>query len=161
MKLPSREQLRRVPPGFWALALGLWLWGATKPPAVSIRAVWDPEFFGRRSAVADTNDLRRVSFYWAPAVDWLPETANATLDALLLPDGAVFTVTNWPMSALSGAVTMPHDATNYIFLVGCDWTPAPSVVTNGVYRVRALGSADRAVPFGARIENNLPKGANE
>ena len=56
------------------------------------------------------------------------------------------------MSAGAMSAVMPHEATNYIYFVACDWTPAPAVVTNGVYHVRAVENADKVVPIGVSIK---------
>ena len=72
-----------------------------------------------------------------------------TLD-VVKPD--VFVVTNVSMFAFGADVWMAYDATNYAFYVECDWVPTPSIVTNGSYHVRAVGTGERAVPIGVKIK---------
>ena len=135
--------------GFYALAVAFILYGGSKPHVATV--TWD-EHFSNKSYVIDTNDLHRISFAWtSPA--WMPETARAILNAYGrtagVPDAVA--VTNAPM--LVGAMTavMPHDATNYVFFVECDWSPTPTVVTNGVYHVRAVENEEKVVPIGVNI----------
>ena len=137
-----------------ALVCGLFaifacLYAGTKPPTVTV--TWD-EHFSNKSYTVDTNDLRRISFVWtSPA--WMPETARAILHAYGraagVPDAA--SVTNAPMSAGAMTAVMQHDATNYVYFVECDWSPEPTVVTNGVYHVRAVENDEKVVPIGVSI----------
>lgn len=147
-----KEKLKKLPWAFWALAAALLVYGGTKPASVTV--AWD-EYFRNGAASVDTNDLRNIGFTWLPAVDWLPPTARARLSAVRRPDGNLFPVTKAPMSALSMAARMPEAATNYLYWMECDWVPEPSVVTNGVYHVRAAGTATNAVPVGVRVLNQL------
>lgn len=136
--------------GFYVLAVVFILYGGSKPPTVTV--TWD-EHFSNKSYVVDTNDFRRISFAWnSPA--WMPVTARAILHAYGRVAGVsdVASVTNAPM--LTGAMTavMPHDATNYVYFVECDWSPEPTVVTNGVYHVRAVENDEKVVPIGVGIK---------
>jgi len=135
--------------GFYALAVVFILYAGTKPPTVTV--TWD-EYFSNKSYTVDTNDPRRISFAWtSPA--WMPETARAILHAYGraagVPDAA--SVTNAPMSAGAMTAVMQHDATNYVYFVECDWSPEPTVVTNGVYHVRAVENDEKVVPIGVSI----------
>jgi len=136
--------------GFYVLAVVFSLYGGSKPPTVTV--TWD-EHFSNKSYVVDTNDPRRISFVWtSPA--WMPETARAILHAYGRVAGVpdVASVTNAPM--LTGAMTavMQHDATNYVYFVECDWSPEPTVVTNGVYHVRAVENDEKVIPIGVSIK---------
>lgn len=135
--------------GFYALAVVFILYAGTKPPAVTV--TWD-EYFSNKSYTVDTNDLRRISFAWSSPA-WMPETARAILNAYGraagVPDAA--SVTNAPMSAGAMTAVMQHDATNYVYFVECDWSPEPTVVTNGVYHVRAVENDEKVVPIGVSI----------
>ena len=135
--------------GFYALAVVFILYAGTKPPTVTV--TWD-EYFSNKSYTVDTNDPRRISFAWtSPA--WMPETARAILHAYGraagVPDAA--SVTNAPMSAGAMTAVLQHDATNYVYFVECDWSPEPTVVTNGVYHVRAVENDEKVVPIGVSI----------
>ena len=136
-----------------ALALAAILYGGAKPPSgPTARVEWD-EHFANASCAIDTNDLRRISFAWtAPA--WMPQTANAILHAYGLSAGVpdVDEAARAPMSAGAMSAYMPREATNYAYFVECDWTPAPGVVTNGVYHVRAVENAGKVVPVGVEIK---------
>ena len=135
--------------GFYALAVVFILYAGTKPPAVPV--TWD-EHFSNKSYTVDTNDPRRISFAWSSPA-WMPETARAILHAYGraagVPDAA--SVTNAPMSAGAMTAVMQHDATNYVYFVECDWSPEPTVVTNGVYHVRAVENDEKVVPIGVSI----------
>ena len=137
-----------------ALACGIFaviaiIYGGSKPPTVTV--TWD-EHFSNKSYTVDTNDLRRISFAWSSPA-WMPETARAILHAYGraagVPDAA--SVTNAPMSAGAMTAVMQHDATNYVYFVECDWSPEPTVVTNGVYHVRAVENDEKVVPIGVSI----------
>ena len=135
--------------GLYALAVVFILYAGTKPPTVTV--TWD-EYFSNKSYTVDTNDPRRISFAWtSPA--WMPETARAILHAYGraagVPDTA--SVTNAPMSAGAMTAVMQYDATNYVYFVECDWSPEPTVVTNGVYHVRAVENDEKVVPIGVSI----------
>ena len=135
--------------GFYALAVVFILYAGTKPPTVTV--TWD-EHFSNKSYTVDTNNLRRISFAWtSPA--WMPETARAILHAYgraaFVPDAT--SVTNAPMSAGAMTAVMQHDVTNYVYFVECDWSPEPTVVTNGVYHVRAVENDEKVVPIGVSI----------
>ena len=119
------------------------------PPSTTV--TWD-EHFSNKSYAIDTNDLHRISFAWtSPA--WMQETARAILNAYGRTAGVsdAVAVTNAPMSAGAMTAVMPHDATNYVFFVECDWSPTPTVVTNGVYHVRAVENDEKVVPVGVSI----------
>ena len=135
--------------GFYALAVVFILYAGTKPPTVTV--TWD-EHFSNKSYTVDTNDPRRISFAWSSPA-WMPETARAILHAYGraagVPDAA--SVTNAPMSAGAMTAVMQHDATNYVYFVECDWSPEPTVVTNGVYHVRAVENDEKVVPIGVSI----------
>ena len=135
--------------GFYALAVVFILYAGTKPPTVTV--TWD-EYFSNKSYSVDTNDPRRISFAWSSPA-WMPETARAILHAYGraagVPDAA--SVTNAPMSAGAMTAVMQHDATNYVYFVECDWSPEPTVVTNGVYHVRAVENDGKVVPIGVSI----------
>ena len=134
---------------FAAGAVAAILYAGTKPPTVTV--TWD-EYFSNKSYTVDTNDLRRISFGWSSPA-WMPETARAILHAYGcaagVPDAA--SVTNAPMSAGAMTAVMQHDATNYVYFVECDWSPEPTVVTNGVYHVRAVENDEKVVPIGVSI----------
>ena len=136
--------------GFYALAVVFILYAGTKPPTVTV--TWD-EHFSNKSYTVDTNDLRRISFAWSSPA-WMPETARAILHAYgraaFVPDAT--SVTNAPMSAGAMTAVMQHDVTNYVYFVECDWSPEPTVVTNGVYHVRAVENAEKVVPIGVSIK---------
>ena len=136
--------------GFYALAVVFILYAGTKPPTVTV--TWD-EHFSNKSYTVDTNDLRRISFAWSSPA-WMPETARAILNAYSrtagIPD--LEAAVTAPMSAGAMATVMPHDATNYVYFVECDWTPGPAVVTNGVYHVRAVENAEKVVPIGVSVK---------
>ena len=145
----ARAKSRTASAVFAAGAVAAILYAGTKPTA---QVTWD-EYFSNKSYSIDTNDLRHISFAWtAPA--WMPETANAILNAYSRTAGVpdVEAVTNAPMSAGAMSAVMPYESTNYIYFVACDWTPAPAVVTNGVYHVRAVENADKVVPIGVSIK---------
>ena len=148
-----RAKSRVASAAFAAAAVAAILYAGTKPPTVTV--TWD-EHFSNKSYTVDTNDLRRISFAWSSPA-WMPETARAILHAYGLaagvPDAA--SVTNAPMSAGAMTAVMQHDATNYVYFVECDWSPEPTVVTNGVYHVRAVENAEKVVPIGVNIK--LPK----
>lgn len=135
---------------FAAGAVAAILYAGTKPPTVTV--TWD-EYFSNKSYTVDTNDLRRISFGWSSPA-WMPETARAILNAYSrtagIPD--VEAAATAPMSAGAMATVMPHDATNYVYFVECDWTPGPAVVTNGVYHVRAVENAEKVVPIGVSVK---------
>ena len=144
----ARAKSRTASAVFVAGAVAAILYAGTKPTA---QVTWD-EYFSNKSYSIDTNDLRRISFAWtSPA--WMPGTANAILNAY----GRTAVVSDLEAAATAsmsaGAMTavMPHAATNYIYFVACDWTPAPAVVTNGVYHVRAVENAGKVVPVGVEI----------
>lgn len=144
-----RAKSRAASAAFAAAAVAAILYAGTKPPTVTV--TWD-EHFSNKSYSVDTNDPRRISFAWtSPA--WMPETANAILNAYSrtagIPD--VEAAATALMSAGAMATVMPHDATNYVYFVECDWTPGPAVVTNGVYHVRAVENAEKVVPIGVSI----------
>ncbi len=144
-----RAKSRAASVAFAAAAVAAILYAGTKPPTVTV--TWD-EHFSNKSYSVDTNDPRRISFAWtSPA--WMPETANAILNAYSrtagIPD--VEAAATALMSAGAMATVMPHDATNYVYFVECDWTPGPAVVTNGVYHVRAVENAEKVVPIGVSI----------
>jgi len=152
--------------GFAMLTILLILYGGTKPPDSTVPVVWDDYFSDRHYAI-DTNDSRRISFSWSTPV-WMPSSANAVLHAFSrsvnVPqmDGGV--VTNVPMSANAMSVYMPWEVTNYAYYVECDWIPGPSVVTNGVYHVRAVKNNERITPVGVDIktsERNQRNGAQQ
>lgn len=135
---------------FAAGAVAAILYAGTKPPAVTV--TWD-EYFSNKSYTVDTNDLRRISFAWSSPA-WMPETARAILNAYSrtagIPD--LEAAVTAPMSVGAMATVMPHDATNYVYFVECDWTPGPAVVTNGVYHVRAVENAEKVVPIGVSVK---------
>ena len=144
----ARAKSRTASAVFTAGVVAAVLYAGTKPTA---QVTWD-EYFSNKSYSIDTNDLRHISFAWtAPA--WMPETANAILNAYSrtagIPD--VEAAATAPMSAGAMATVMPHDATNYVYFVECDWTPGPAVVTNGVYHVRAVENDEKVVPIGVSI----------
>ena len=128
------------------------LYGGSKAPTATVS--WG-EYFSNRSYTIDTNDLRRISFSWIPP-SWMPETANAVLYAVNITTGIRDypddIVTNAPMSAGAMSAYMLSEATNYEYLVECDWSPTPSVVTNGVYHIRAVRNEEKVVPVGVKIE---------
>ena len=143
-----RAKSRAASAAFAAAAFAAILYAGTKPTA---QVTWD-EYFSNKSYVIDTNDLRRISFAWtSPA--WMPETANAILNAYSRTAGVpdVEAATNAPMSAGAMTAVMPHDATNYAYFVECDWSPEPTVVTNGVYHVRAVENDEKVIPIGVSI----------
>ena len=81
-----------------------------------------------------------------------PLYRNALKNADIGPqDIDAVAVTNAPMLAGAMTAVMPHDATNYVFFVECDWSPTPTVVTNGVYHVRAVENGEKVVPIGVNI----------
>lgn len=144
-----RAKSRAASAAFAAAAVAAILYAGTKPPTVTV--TWD-EHFSNKSYTVDTNDLRRISFAWtSPA--WMPETARAILHAYGraagVPDAA--SVTNAPMSAGAMTAVMQHGATNYVYFVECDWSPEPTVVTNGVYHVRAVENDEKVIPIGVSI----------
>lgn len=149
---------------FWstseALVYGIFalfacLYGGTKPSTTPV--AWD-EYFADKSYLIDTNDLRRISFAWT-SPEWMPAAAKAVLHAFrraaTVPELPEEVIANAPMSAGAMTAVMPYEATNYAFFVECDWTPAPAIVTNGVYHVRAVENAEKVVPIGVNIK--LPK----
>ena len=126
----ARAKSRAASAVFTAGVVAAVLYAGTKPTA---QVTWD-EYFSNKSYSIDTNDLRHISFAWtAPA--WMPETANAILNAY---------------SRTAGIPDV--EATNYVYFVACDWSPAPAVVTNGVYHVRAVENAEKVVPIGVSIK---------
>ena len=146
----ARAKSRAANAVFAAGIVAAVLYAGTKPPSVSV--TWD-EYFSNNSHSIDTNDPRRISFAWtAPA--WMPETANAILNAYSRTAGVpdVEAVTNAPMSAGAMSAVMPYESTNYIYFVECDWSPKPTVVTNGVYHVRAVETDEKVVPIGVGIK---------
>ena len=145
-----RAKSRAASAAFAAAAVAAILYAGTKPPTVTV--TWD-EYFSNKSYTVDTNDLRRISFAWSSPA-WMPETARAILNAYSrtagIPD--LEAAVTAPMSAGAMATVMPHDATNYVYFVECDWTPGPAVVTNGVYHVRAVENAEKVVPIGVSVK---------
>lgn len=145
----ARAKSRAARAVFVAWAVAAISYAGTKPTA---QVAWD-EYFINKSYTIDTNDRRRISFAWtAPA--WMPETANAILNAYGRTAGVpdVEAAASAPMTAGAMTAVLPHEATNYIYFVACDWTPAPAVVTNGVYHVRAVENADKVVPIGVGVK---------
>lgn len=144
-----RAKSRAASAAFAAAAVAAILYAGTKPPTVTV--TWD-EHFSNKSYTVDTNDLRRISFAWSSPA-WMPETARAILHAYSrtagIPD--LEAAVTAPMSVGAMATVMPHDATNYVYFVECDWTPGPAVVTNGVYHVRAVENDEKVVPIGVSI----------
>lgn len=142
------------------VAVGAILYAGSKGPNNILGITWDEYFTAPRSALANTNDWHLASFEWAhPA--YLPDTANAIFYAVdktdLVPD--LVEIARCPMTNRSLVVSMPTDATNYLYSAICDWTPPQPVVTNGVYHVRALGNPEGVVPIGATIKTtNNPTG---
>ena len=127
------------------------LYGGTKPPTSPV--AWD-EYFADKSYLIDTNDLRRISFAWT-SPEWMPAAAMAVLHAFrraaTVPELPEEVIANAPMSAGAMTAVMPYEATNYAFFVECDWTPAPAIVTNGVYHVRAVENDEKVIPIGVSI----------
>jgi len=122
--------------------------GGKKPPAVMV--TWD-EYFTSKSAVVDTNDLRRIDFAWGVA-DGVPPIATATLSAIEVhsvnPDPSsnrLFQVATVPMTNCHMAVQMPTDATNYLYWMECSFIPDAPVVTNGVYHLACAGEPGELV----------------
>ena len=148
-----RAKSRAASAAFAAAAFAAILYAGSKPPTVTV--TWD-EHFSNKSYTVDTNDLRRISFAWSSPA-WMPETARAILHAYGRAAGVPYaaSVTNAPMSAGAMTAVMQHDATNYVYFVECDWSPEPTVVTNGVYHVRAVENDEKVVPIGVNIK--LPK----
>ena len=72
--------------------------------------------------------------------------------AATVPELPEEVIANAPMSAGAMTAVMPHDATNYVYFVECDWSPEPTVVTNGVYHVRAVENDEKVVPIGVGIK---------
>lgn len=137
--------------GFYVLAVVFILYGGSKPPNTPV--VWD-EYFADKSYLIDTNDLRRISFAWT-SPEWMPAAAKAVLHAFrraaTVPELPEEVIANAPMSAGAMTAVMQHDATNYVYFVECDWSPEPTVVTNGVYHVRAVENDEKVVPIGVSI----------
>ena len=127
------------------------LYGGSKPPNTPV--VWD-EYFADKSYLIDTNDLRRISFAWT-SPEWMPAAAKAVLHAFrraaTVPELPEEVIANAPMSAGAMTAVMPYEATNYAFFVECDWSPESTVVTNGVYHVRAVENDEKVVPIGVSI----------
>ena len=144
-----RAKSRAASAAFAAAAVAAILYAGTKPPTVTV--TWD-EHFSNKSYTVDTNDLRRISFAWSSPA-WMPETARAILNAYSrtagIPD--LEAAVTAPMSVGAMATVMQHDATNYVYFVECDWSPEPTVVTNGVYHVRAVENDGKVVPIGVSI----------
>ena len=136
------------------VAAALFIYGGGKAPLPSAHVYWDDPFNGY-SYVVDTNDLRHITFGWNAPPAYIPLDARAEISAVSLRDldtPTPFAVTNVSMFAFGAEVWMASDATNYAYYVECDWVPSPSVVTNGSYHVRAVGTGERAVPIGAKIK---------
>ena len=84
----------------------------------------------------------------------MPESANAILRAYSRTAGVpdVDPAASALMATGAMAAVMPYEATNYVYFVECDWTPAPAVVTNGVYHVRAVENNEHYMPIGVHTE---------
>ena len=132
----------------------LFIYGGNKAPLPSAPVYWDDPFRGY-SYTIDTNDLRHITFGWNAPPAYIPLDARAEISAVSLRDldtPDMIVVTNVSMFAFGADVWMAFDATNYAFYVECDWVPTPSIVTNGSYHVRAVGTGERAVPIGVKIK---------
>ena len=151
--LRALEQMQGGRAVFAILAILLALYGGSKPTAPTVPVVWDDYFADRHYEIA-TNDPRRISFSWSSPA-WMPAAADAVLRAFSRSSGVPpmdgVAVTNVPMAAGAMSVYMPWDATNYAYYVECDWIPGPSVVTNGVYHVRAVKNNERITPVGVDV----------
>ena len=132
----------------------LFIYGSNKAPLPSAPVYWDEPFRGC-SYTIDSNDLRHITFGWGAPPAYIPLDARAEISAVSLRDldtPDMFVVTNVSMFAFGADVWMAFDATNYAYYVECDWVPTPSIVTNGSYHVRAVGTGERAVPIGVKIK---------
>jgi len=137
------------------VAAALYLHGASKGPPIPRAVVYWDEPFRNGTHTVDTNDLRHITFEWDAPPLYIPLDARADISAVYLRDidtPTPFAVTNVSMFAFGAEAWMMYDATNYAFYVECDWVPAPSVVTNGVYHIRAAKTGERVVPIGVRIK---------
>ena len=149
----QRRAFRSTPEALvWGIfAVIALLYGGTKPPTSPV--AWD-EYFADKSYLIDTNDLRRISFAWT-SPEWMPAAAKAVLHAFrraaTVPELPEEVIANAPMSAGAMTAVMPYEATNYAFFVECDWSPESTVVTNGVYHVRAVENDEKVVPIGVSI----------
>lgn len=135
-------------------AAALFIYGGDKAPLPSAVVYWDDPFRGY-SYTIDTNDLHHITFDWNAPPAYIPLDARATISAVHLRDidtPQIFTVTNVSMFAFGAEAWMLDEATNYAYYIECDWRPPPSVVTNGVYHVRANKTGDRIVPIGLKIK---------
>lgn len=130
------------------------IYGGDKAPLPSAVVYWDDPFNGY-SYVIDTNDLHHITFDWNAPPVYIPLDARAEISAIHLHDidtPDLFVVTNVSMYAFGASVWMPDEATNYAYYVECKWQPPPSVVTNGVYHVRANKTGERVVPIGLKVK---------
>lgn len=161
-----RETLRKMPFGFYVLALVCVIWGGTKPSRPTV--AWDDLLTDSGSSIS-TNDARAVTFAWS-FPNYIP--AASTVDFYAILRGAaseddMFLVASVPVSARTVTATMPTDATNYLYSAVCSYVPPTPVRTNGVYHLDAIKIDDslRLVPLGVFIEDNgrrvsPPEGAN-
>lgn len=136
------------------VAAALFIYGASKAPIPRAVVYWDDPFTNPSHTI-DTNDLRHITFEWNAPPLYIPLDARANITAVYLHDTDTptpFAVTNVSMFAFGADVWMQYDATNYAFYAECSWVPEPSVITNGVYHIPAVGTGERAVPIGARVE---------
>ena len=137
-----------------AIAAGFYYHGSTKGFVPSAVVYWDDPF-RNASYTIDTNDLRHVSFEWTAPPLYIPLDARAKISAVHLRDAdtpTVLDVADVSMFAFGAEAWMPDEATNYAYYVECDWQPPPSVVTNGVYHIRANKTNDRIVPIGLKLK---------
>jgi hypothetical protein len=146
----ARAKSRAARAMFAAGVVAAVLYAGTKPTA---QVTWD-EYFSNKSYSIDTNDQRRISFAWT-SPEWMPAAAKAVLHAFrraaTVPELPDEVISNAPMSAGAMTAVMQHDATNYVYFVECDWSPEPTVVTNGVYHVRAVENDEKVIPIGVSI----------
>lgn len=127
--------------GLLALAMAAIVWGGTKPQVIYPRT--DPNtawLVDRGSWVS--NDVVHIDFFRIVA----PASANLYIDRR--PVGSTNDA-DWVelVATTFAAFDLPHDlsipaATNYDYAVYTDWTPGPTVVTNGVWH--ANWANDRA-----------------
>ena len=165
------RKMRKIGAIFSLFALAAIVYGGSKPVVPTAHITFDDGLSNNGSYIS-TNDYRTIVLNWRYA-SWIPPTATVVLRAILTVNGgneaALFDVASAPVTALTLSATMPTDATNYLYFAECDYTPAPSVVTNGVYHVPCSDAGfstnsaaqNKWMPIGATIEIQRKEGEGD
>lgn len=130
-----------------ALAAGWSLYVGGAKPARGLSISWDEGLHDAGSAVS-ADDPNALTVRWT-FDSWVPPLSTVTLYACPPGGSNAVEIADAPMTNLSITVLMAAAATNYAYLVTHSYVPAPSVVTNGVYRIDCFANASRTwVPKG-------------